>query len=64
VSKALRVLANGGSLTVPGALNRFSVLAQRLIPRRIAPEACRKMSQTLFPVLEPIQLVSSLFKHP
>src|SRR5882762_3241492 len=31
VEDALRVLANGGGLTVPGALNKFSVFAQRLI---------------------------------
>ena len=37
MSEALQVLANGGGLTVPGALNKFSVLAQRLIPRRIVP---------------------------
>src|SRR6266704_4871634 len=32
---ALRVLANGVGLTIPGALNKFSVFAQRLIPRRV-----------------------------
>ena len=46
VSDALRVLANGGGLTVPGALNKFSVFAQRLIPRRIVPRLVAKMSKT------------------
>jgi short-subunit dehydrogenase len=42
---ALRVLANGGGLTVPGALNKFSVFAQRLIPRRVVPRLVAKMSK-------------------
>jgi len=46
VSDALRVLANGGGLTVPGALNKFSVFAQRLIPRRIVPRLVAKMTKT------------------
>jgi short-subunit dehydrogenase len=46
VSDALRVLANGGGLTVPGALNKFSVFAQRLIPRKVVPRLVAKMSKT------------------
>jgi short-subunit dehydrogenase len=45
VSDALRVLANGGGLTVPGALNKFSVFAQRLIPRKVVPRLVAKMSK-------------------
>jgi short-subunit dehydrogenase len=45
VHDALRVLANGGGLTVPGALNKFSVFAQRLIPRRVVPRLVAKMSK-------------------
>jgi len=45
VNDALRVLSNGGGLTVPGALNKFSVFAQRLIPRRIVPRLVAKMSK-------------------
>ncbi len=45
VRDALRVLANGGGLTVPGTLNKFSVFAQRLIPRRVVPRLVAKMSR-------------------
>jgi uncharacterized protein len=45
VRDALRVLANGGGLTVPGALNKFSVFAQRLIPRSLVPRLVAKMSR-------------------
>jgi short-subunit dehydrogenase len=45
VSEALRALSNGGGLTVPGALNKFSVFAQRLIPRKIVPRLVAKMSK-------------------
>jgi uncharacterized protein len=45
VDDALRVLANGGGLTVPGALNKFSVFAQRLIPRKLVPRLVAKMSK-------------------
>ena len=45
VDDALRVLANGGGLTVPGALNKFSVFAQRLIPRSLVPRLVAKMSR-------------------
>jgi len=45
VEEALRVLAKGGGLTVPGALNKFSVFAQRLIPRSLVPRLVAKMSR-------------------
>jgi short-subunit dehydrogenase len=45
VEQALRVLANGGGLTVPGALNKFSVFVQRLIPRRLVPRLVAMMSR-------------------
>jgi short-subunit dehydrogenase len=45
VDEALRVLANGGGLAVPGALNKFSVFAQRLIPRRVVPRLVAMLSK-------------------
>ncbi len=45
VEDALRMLANGGGLTVPGALNKFSVFAQRLIPRSLVPRLVAKFSK-------------------
>jgi short-subunit dehydrogenase len=45
VEEALRALANGGGLAVPGVLNKFSVFAQRLIPRRLVPRLVAKMSR-------------------
>jgi uncharacterized protein len=45
VLDALRVLANGGGLTVPGALNKLSVFVQRLIPRRLVPRMVAKLSK-------------------
>ena len=45
VEDALRALANGGGLMVPGALNKFSVFAQRLIPRRLVPMLVAKFSR-------------------
>jgi short-subunit dehydrogenase len=45
VEDALRVLANGGGLTVPGALNKFSVFAQRLMPRSLVPRLVAKFSK-------------------
>ena len=42
---ALRVLADAGGLTVPGALNKFSVFAQRLMPRKLVPRLVAKFSQ-------------------
>jgi len=45
VEDALRVLAHGGGLTVPGALNKFSVFAQRLMPRSLVPRLVAKFSK-------------------
>ena len=45
VLDALRVLESGGGLTVPGALNKFSVFVQRLIPRKLVPRMVAKMSR-------------------
>jgi short-subunit dehydrogenase len=45
VEGALQVLASGGGLTVPGALNKFSVFAQRLIPRSLMPRLVAKFSK-------------------
>jgi uncharacterized protein len=45
VRDALRVLESGGGLTVPGALNKFSVFVQRLIPRKLVPRMVAKMSR-------------------
>jgi short-subunit dehydrogenase len=45
VEDALQVLADGGGLTVPGALTKFSVFAQRLIPRRLVPRLVAKFSK-------------------
>lgn len=45
VRNALRALEKGGGLTVPGALNKFSVFAQRLIPRRFVPRLVAKLSR-------------------
>jgi len=45
VRDALHVLANGGGLTIPGALNKFSVFAQRLIPKRVVPRLVAKLSK-------------------
>jgi hypothetical protein len=39
----LRAFADGGGLTVPGALNKFSVFAQRLIAPRVVPCLVAKM---------------------
>jgi short-subunit dehydrogenase len=45
VEDALQVLTNGGGLTVPGALNKFSVFAQRLIPRSLVLRLVAKFSK-------------------
>jgi len=45
VDRSLRALTNGGGLIVPGALNKFSVFAQRLIPRKVVPRLVAKMSK-------------------
>jgi short-subunit dehydrogenase len=45
VGRALESLANGGGLVIPGVLNKVSVFAQRLIPRRSVPRLVAKMSR-------------------
>jgi short-subunit dehydrogenase len=45
VEDALQVLADGGGLTVPGALNKFSVFAQRFMPRSLVPRLVAKFSK-------------------
>jgi short-subunit dehydrogenase len=45
VRDALQALANGGGLIVPGTLNKFSVFAQRLIPRKFIPRMVAKFSK-------------------
>jgi uncharacterized protein len=45
VRGALGSLANGGGLVIPGVLNKVSVFAQRLIPRRTVPRLVAKMSR-------------------
>jgi short-subunit dehydrogenase len=44
-SEALDSLANGGGLVVPGFVNKLSVFAQRLIPRRAVPALVARMSR-------------------
>jgi len=46
VEDALRVLAHGGGLTVPGALNKVSAFAQRLMPRSLVPKLVARFSRT------------------
>jgi len=45
VGEALESLANGGGLVIPGFVNKLSVFAQRLIPRRAVPALVAKMSR-------------------
>ena len=45
VQEALESLANGGGLVIPGFVNKLSVFAQRLIPRRAVPALVAKMSR-------------------
>ncbi len=45
VEDALQVLASGGGLTVPGALNKFSVFVQRLMPRSFVPRLIATFSK-------------------
>jgi short-subunit dehydrogenase len=45
VREALESLANGGGLVVPGFVNKLSVFAQRLIPRRAVPALVARMSR-------------------
>jgi uncharacterized protein len=45
VREALESLAKGGGLVIPGFVNKLSVFAQRLIPRRTIPRLVAKMSR-------------------
>jgi short-subunit dehydrogenase len=45
VRDALESLANGGGLVIPGFVNKLSIFAQRLIPRRAVPALVAKMSR-------------------
>ncbi len=45
VGDALESLANGGGLVIPGLVNKLSIFAQRLIPRRAVPTLVAKMSR-------------------
>jgi uncharacterized protein len=45
VQKALESLASGGGLVIPGFVNKLSVFAQRLIPRRVVPALVAKISR-------------------
>jgi short-subunit dehydrogenase len=45
VREALESLANGGGLVIPGFVNKLSIFAQRLIPRRAVPALVSKMSR-------------------
>jgi uncharacterized protein len=45
VRETLESLANGGGLVIPGFVNKLSVFAQRLIPRRAVPALVAKMSR-------------------
>ena len=45
VRDALESLANGGGLVIPGLVNKLSIFAQRLIPRRAVPTLVAKMSR-------------------
>lgn len=45
VRVALESLAKGGGLVIPGFLNKLSIFAQRLIPRRAVPTLVAKMSR-------------------
>lgn len=46
VREALRALDRGGGMVVPGVVNKVSVFAQRLIPRRIVPKLVARLSRT------------------
>lgn len=45
VSAALRSLAAGGGLVVPGLLNKFTIFAQRFMPRSVVPKLTGKLSR-------------------
>jgi uncharacterized protein len=45
VKDALESLANDGGLVIPGFVNKLSIFAQRLIPRRAVPALVARMSR-------------------
>jgi short-subunit dehydrogenase len=45
VRDALESLANHGGLVIPGFVNKLSIFAQRLIPRRVMPTIVARMSR-------------------
>jgi short-subunit dehydrogenase len=45
VREALESLGNGGGLVIPGLVNKLSIFAQRLIPRRAVPTLVAKVSR-------------------
>lgn len=45
VRDSLRILDSGGGLGVPGLVNKMSVFAERLIPRRVVPKLVAKLSR-------------------
>src|SRR5262249_316846 len=45
VREALKSLDKGGSLVIPGFLNKFSIFVQRFIPRSVVPKLTAKMSR-------------------
>jgi uncharacterized protein len=45
VRDALESLAKGGGLVIPGFVNKLSIFAQRLIPRRAVPTLVARMSR-------------------
>jgi short-subunit dehydrogenase len=45
VRDALESLASGGGLVIPGFVNKLSIFAQRLIPRRAVPTLVARMSR-------------------
>jgi short-subunit dehydrogenase len=45
VIESLKVLDAGGGLVVPGFVNKFSIFAQRFIPRSVVPKLVAKMSK-------------------
>src|SRR5690348_5714452 len=45
VERALEALANGGGLVIPGFANKFSLIAQRFIPRRTVPKLVALLSR-------------------
>jgi short-subunit dehydrogenase len=45
VRESVESLARGGGLVIPGFVNKLSVFAQRVIPRRTVPRLIAKMSR-------------------